>query len=143
MDGVFLESGEPCLKYGCTLCCHGTIMPLTWIDIKRIVKLGYGISDFAERINREWRLRNVHGRCFFLEGSRCKIYRYRPYGCQLYPLVYDWSRRKITLDKLCPYRGEFKIRGEDARKLMFVLNSLRRPVKKQKVFKMSINNLSW
>lgn len=100
-------------------------MPLTLIDIKRILKLGYRVSDFAERAHHEWRLRNVYGRCFFLEDSRCKIYRYRPYGCRLYPLVYDWGRHRIILDKSCPYREEFKIREEDARKMMFVLKFLR------------------
>lgn len=120
-----LESGEPCLRYGCALCCHNTKMPLTRLDINRITKLGYQISDFAEKVDHEWRLRNINGKCFFLnEEGRCKIYKYRPYGCRLYPLVYNWKRRETVLDDLCPYKDEFRVRKEDVKMLMLILKVL-------------------
>ncbi len=127
---VPVESGELCLKYGCTLCCHGTKMPLTNLDVNRIVKLGYKVKCFAEKTDQYWRLKNVNGKCFFLEGNKCKIYEYRPYGCRLYPLVYDWNKHKVTLDDLCPHKEEFSPRIKDMRKLMFVLSLLREQLAK-------------
>lgn len=119
-----LDSGEPCLKYNCALCCHETKMYLTWLDINRIVKLGYSLRSFAERSGGIWRLKNVDGRCFFLEGRKCKIYRFRPYGCRLYPLVYDYEEQRVKLDDLCPHKEEFMVQGGDLKRLMFVLKIL-------------------
>lgn len=117
-------SGEPCLKHGCSLCCRETEMLLTRSDINRIVRLGYLLSDFAVRSPQGWRLRNVNGKCFFLEGNKCKIYRFRPYGCRLYPLVYDQNNGKIRLDNLCPHKMEFKVRKENIDSLLLILRHL-------------------
>ncbi|MBS7625187.1 YkgJ family cysteine cluster protein [Candidatus Bathyarchaeota archaeon] len=119
-----LDSGEPCLKHNCALCCHETKMYLTWLDINRIVKLGYSLRSFAERSEGIWRLKNIGGRCFFLEGSKCKIYKFRPYGCRLYPLVYDQEMKRAKLDNLCPHKEEFIVQGDDLRRLIFVLKIL-------------------
>ena len=100
-------------------------MFLTPIDVNRIVKLGYKLGDFAERVDQGWRLRNVDGKCFFLDGLKCKIYRYRPQGCRLYPLVYDRDEHKTTLDDLCPHKEEFMILRKDVRRLMFTLKILK------------------
>ena len=122
--GAPIESGSPCLKHGCSLCCYKTSMPLTRLDINRIVKLGYKIRDFAEKVSGCWRLKNVNGKCFFLDGNLCQIYKYRPYGCRLYPLVFDLNKHRALLDDYCPYRWEFKVSGKDVRKLMFIINLL-------------------
>lgn len=117
-------SGEPCLRHGCSLCCRETEMPLTRLDIGRIVKLGFNLNDFAVKSAHSWRLRNVNGRCFFLEGNKCGIYRFRPYGCRLYPLVYDSREDKIKLDSLCPYRMEFKVKIGNINSLLLILKYL-------------------
>lgn len=120
-----LESGEPCLKHSCSLCCQETRMSLTVLDINRIIKLGYKTRDFAEKSEGMWRLKNIDGRCFFLSwDARCTIYKYRPYGCRLYPLIYNWNERKVTLDNLCPYRMDFNFNVEDVRMLMRILRLL-------------------
>lgn len=99
-------------------------MLLTKIDVNRIIKLGYKLSKFTVRSAQGWKLRNVDGKCFFLVENKCKIYRFRPYGCRLYPLVYDPSKGKIRLDEHCPYRMEFKIRKENINSLLFILKYL-------------------
>jgi len=101
-------------------------MPLTILDVNRIIKMGYKIRDFAEKSEGIWRLKNVDGRCFFLNwNGKCRIYEYRPYGCRLYPLIYDWNEHKITLDNLCPYRMDFNFNAKDARMLMKILMLLK------------------
>ncbi|MCX8170908.1 MAG: YkgJ family cysteine cluster protein [Candidatus Bathyarchaeota archaeon] len=120
-----LDCGEPCLKHNCALCCHETRMPLTYLDLNRIVKLGYAVKSFAERSGGNWKLKNIDGKCLFLSGSTCKIYRFRPYGCRLYPLIYDQNKHKIMLDNLCPYKDEFNVQVEDLKKLMLILRMLR------------------
>lgn len=119
-----IESGVVCLKYDCAACCHETRMYLTSVDINRIVKLGYKMRSFAEKVRDGWRLKNVNGKCFFLEGKRCKIYKYRPYGCRLYPLIYNWDKHKAILDDLCPHKEEFNFQMGDVRKLIFIINLL-------------------
>ncbi|MBS7640505.1 MAG: YkgJ family cysteine cluster protein [Candidatus Bathyarchaeia archaeon] len=117
-------SGEPCLRHGCSLCCYGTEMLLTRPDINRIVKLGYRLSDFAVRSLQGWRLRNINGKCFFLEENKCKIYRFRPYGCRLYPLIYDQNSREIRLDDLCPHKMELNVRKENIDSLLLILRHI-------------------
>lgn len=117
-------SGEPCLKHGCSLCCRETEMPLTKLDICRIVRLGYRLGDFAVKAPHGWRLRNISGKCFFLEGNFCRIYKFRPYGCRLYPLIYDLNERKVKLDELCPHRIEFNVRKENIDSLLLLLKHL-------------------
>lgn len=124
MESSPLDSGRPCLKHNCALCCHETRMCLTQLDINRIVKLGYSVKDFAERFGGTWRLKNIYGRCFFLDGSMCRIYRFRPYGCRLYPLTYSRDEHKIMLDDLCPYKNEFIVRIEDLRRMLSILGML-------------------
>jgi Fe-S-cluster containining protein len=64
-------------------------MPLSNLDLKRILKLGYKLECFAVKTDEGWRLKNNSGRCVFLIKERCGIYLHRPEGCRLYPLVYD------------------------------------------------------
>ncbi|MBS7653718.1 YkgJ family cysteine cluster protein [Candidatus Bathyarchaeota archaeon] len=120
-----LESGTICLKHKCSLCCHRTNMLLTYFDMNRIVKLGYGINGFAEKMDGCWHLKNVDGKCFFLNDGLCRIYKYRPYGCQLYPLIFNLERGKVMLDEICPYRLEFRVNADDVRKLIFMLKILK------------------
>ena len=94
-------------------------MPLTENDIARIEAIGYSRSDFAVKDGRIFRLRNVNGKCFFLDSkNRCKIYNHRPEGCRLYPAVYDG--KGVTVDKFCPKWKEVKI-GSNAKQRLIRL----------------------
>lgn len=97
---------------------------MTRLDVNRITRMGYRLNDFATKSPKGWSLRNVGGKCFFLEGDRCKIYRFRPYGCRLYPLVYDFIEGKIRLDELCPHRMEFIVRRANINSLLLILKYL-------------------
>ena len=125
-----VESGKICLEYNCSLCCHETKMLLTNIDVNRISKLGYKVKSFAKKVSYGWQLKNIDGKCFFLEGNRCKIYEYRPYGCRLYPLIYDWNKHKVTLDDLCPHKEKFNFQMKDVRKIFFIINLLKKNVER-------------
>jgi len=88
----------------CGRCCYGTEMVLTLEDIERITSLGFELQRFATLSNGFMRLRNVDGHCIFLDphSNRCTIYRWRPLGCRLYPLIYDPFKNKVLVDRLCP-----------------------------------------
>ncbi|MEM0011006.1 MAG: YkgJ family cysteine cluster protein [Candidatus Bathyarchaeia archaeon] len=121
---VYPLNGEPCLRNSCSRCCHETGMLLTKLDINVLVKLGYRLKEFAVRSGQNWKLRNLNGVCFFLKENRCKIYKFRPFGCRLYPLVYDPNEGKIKLDEFCPYRMEFKVQKENINSLLLMLKYL-------------------
>ena len=78
-------------------------MILTEADIRRITRLGYRASDFIIYRDGFPRLRNVDGHCYFLDPDKrvCKIYKYRPVGCRIYPLIYDLEHG-FRLDDECP-----------------------------------------
>lgn len=107
-------------------------MPLTSEDIRRISSLGFKVEDFTIKIGREWRLRNKHGRCYFLTERGCRIYDFRPEGCRLYPLIYDEESGKPILDNLCPYKEEFKLEKSDFEKLRKLLERLMAEAELQK-----------
>lgn len=121
-----LTSGIPCIKHGCVECCIETMMPLLDSDIKRIVKLGYKLDDFAVKTGDGWRLKNISGGCFFLSNNGCRIYPQRPEGCRLYPLIYDENLRKPMIDSLCPHGHEFEVQESGIKKLKTLLEKLER-----------------
>ena len=119
-----LESGIPCLKHKCVKCCLETRMPLSSLDLNRILELGYRIEYFAVKTNEGWRLKNNSGICVFLLEEGCGIYPYRPEGCRLYPLVYDEDLRKAVVDPFCPYGGLLKVQKSDVKRLKVLLEKL-------------------
>lgn len=119
-----LGSGIPCVKHKCVLCCIRTEMLLSKTDIKRIMKLGYRLEDFAVKTDEGWKLKNSSGRCVFLGEYGCKIYPYRPEGCRLYPLVYDENYGSIRFDDACPHADEFMTTEGDVRSLVKLLARL-------------------
>lgn len=123
-----IESGEPCRRHNCMKCCIKTEMLLTHSDVKRISSLGYEIEEFAVKVGKEWRLKNVSGKCYFLTENGCRIYNFRPEGCRLYPLVYHETRGKLVLDELCLYREEFKPKKSDFEMLLALLKELKAEV---------------
>lgn len=88
----------------CGLCCKNTEMLLTEDNVKRIESLGYRREEFAERKNGLYFLRNINGHCYFYdpEGRGCKIYKYRPLGCSVYPVVMDVDKMREVVDDYCP-----------------------------------------
>ena len=78
-------------------------MILTKSDINRISSLGYKLEEYAIFDGKFWLLKNVNGKCFFLdENGKCKIYDHRPLGCRAYPVIKIDG--KCTPDiEVCPH----------------------------------------
>lgn len=77
-------------------------MQLSKSDIKRIEKLGYKADEFSEVKDGVRVLKNVDGKCFFLKDGKCSIYESRPFGCRLYPVVWDVERKRAVVHDFCP-----------------------------------------
>jgi len=119
-----LASGIPCVKHRCVKCCLETRMPLSNLDLRRILQLGYRLEHFAVKTKEGWRLKNSSGRCVFLQEEGCGIYPHRPEGCRLYPLVYDESLMKAVIDSICPYSYEFEAQKNDVESLEDLIQNL-------------------
>lgn len=94
-----------CSFKDCHNCCLETQMILTNDDLARIEKVGYKKEEFClprSETDGFWQLRNINNRCFFLnKEGKCSIYSIRPYGCRVYPLVYEPSDNDILIDEDC------------------------------------------
>ncbi len=111
----------------CGKCCYETEMPLTEEDIERIERLGFKRKEFVVEVDGIPRLRNVGGKCFFLdEFNRCRIYENRPIGCRIYPVVLDLESGRAVVDDLCPKKDS--VREEDLRKAEVILKELVRKI---------------
>ena len=88
----------------CGVCCEKTEMMLSNADIKRLERLGHDRPNFV-RYDRHGfaRLKNRHRLCVFYDAEkcRCQIYRYRPLGCRIYPVIYS-EQEGIVVDDICP-----------------------------------------
>ena len=113
-----------CLGAGCHLCCVDTRMPLSLDDIGRLRGLGYRLEDFMVFCGGERRLRNIEGKCYFLEDDGCSVYEDRPAGCRFYPLVAD-MRGRVKVDPGCRYRDRFTVDNGDADRLRGFLKRLK------------------
>jgi Fe-S-cluster containining protein len=78
-------------------------MELSSDDIRRLEKAGYRRDQFSVLDNHVIRLMNVGGWCCFhsLSERNCRVYKNRPLGCRLYPVVYSADEGAIV-DGLCP-----------------------------------------
>ena len=87
----------------CGKCCEKTEMELSSEDIERLEGTGYRREEFAVIDDGVARLRNVDGWCYFysLADKKCRVYRKRPLGCYLYPVVY-LANEGTMVDELCP-----------------------------------------
>ncbi|NWG10928.1 YkgJ family cysteine cluster protein [Candidatus Bathyarchaeota archaeon] len=109
----------------CGVCCEKTEMMLSNADIERLEKAGYSRRKFARHDKHDFvTLRNRHGHCVFYdtEKCRCKIYKHRPLGCQIYPVIYS-EQYGIVVDDLCPMKNtvsgiEIKRKGKKVMKLL-------------------------
>jgi Fe-S-cluster containining protein len=94
-------------------------MELSSSDIERLEETDYRREQFAiTNDNGVIRLRNVDGWCYFYSRAekRCRVYKKRPSGCHLYPVVY-LADDCVTVDKLCPMKRtiskqELKAKGK-------------------------------
>lgn len=80
-------------------------MILTPYDIEILKSLGFDTNYFA-KMNEQgyYVLRNVNGHCVFFDPKlrKCKIYKYRPLGCRVYPIIFIQDENIITVDDECP-----------------------------------------
>ncbi len=87
----------------CGICCQETDMLLSKEDIKRIEKKGYTKDSFV-RYDKEGYalLRNRQGCCVFYNTNerRCDVYKNRPSGCRVYPVILD-EDKGIVVDQIC------------------------------------------
>jgi len=79
------------------------MMELSSEDIERLEEMGYRLEEFAVVDDGVTRLRNVDGYCYFYSRAdkKCRIYKDRPLGCYLYPVVY-LANEGAMVDELCP-----------------------------------------
>jgi Fe-S-cluster containining protein len=101
-----------------------TEMPLSNQDIERIKNLGFSKMFFINDKNGWLLLKNKDGRCVFNNGSICLIYKDRPEGCRLYPIIYDKDKSCAIYDKYCPFKEKFKISKETVEKLFALISKL-------------------
>ena len=91
----------------CGVCCEKTEMLLSGTDIERLERLGHDSQKFVRYDGHGFaRLKNRRGLCVFydVEKCRCEIYKYRPSGCRIYPVIYS-EQEGIVVDDLCPMRN--------------------------------------
>jgi hypothetical protein len=109
-------------------------MLLTYHDIEIITKLGYDSTYFIEELNGWLQLKNSQGRCVFHTGEICSIYKHRPEGCTLYPVVYDNDNHCAILDHECPQRRMFSLGTHQAQKLDTLISTLQNEQAQRKKF---------
>jgi Fe-S-cluster containining protein len=112
-----------CLR--CGDCCRETEMLLSLEDITRLEEEGYS-RDFFVLFDKEGyaKLRNLQRHCVFfdVENQRCKVYKFRPMGCRLYPIIYH-EDKGLVVDEFCRAKGklnEKRIARKGAKVLRFL-----------------------
>jgi Fe-S-cluster containining protein len=106
-------------------------MPLTYKDITRIEEGGIERTFFVIKENGWFQLRNSGGKCIFLKKGLCSIYKQRPQGCRLYPLIYDEETTSAVLDDDCLYANEINISGSVYKRLDRFIQQLKYERKKR------------
>lgn len=114
----------------CGKCCQETEMLLSKADINRLEKAGHNKSSFVRFDKKGYaKLRNHQGYCVFydVEKLRCKVYRHRPLGCRLYPVIYS-EEDGLIVDHLCPEKDsvstrELEEKGREVIKLLKRIDS--------------------
>jgi Fe-S-cluster containining protein len=103
-------------------------MELSSDDVRTLEGAGYHRDQFSVLDNHVIRLMNVDGWCYFYSLDRkCRVYRNRPLGCRLYPVVYSDDEGAIV-DELCPMRRtvserELRTKGKILVKLLKKIDS--------------------
>lgn len=76
-------------------------------DAKRLKELGYSLDEFAFYDKRGFtRLKNREGHCVFFNSNerKCKIYKNRPLGCRIFPVIFS-EEEGIVVDDICPMKN--------------------------------------
>jgi Fe-S-cluster containining protein len=104
-------------------------MLLSETDIKRLERAGYARPDFVQCNKQGFvQLRNKRGYCIFydMKKHRCRVYRIRPSGCRIYPVLLS-EQEGIVADDLCPMRdtlskAEIESKGRRVIKLLGIID---------------------
>jgi hypothetical protein len=100
-------------------------MLLSSADVERLERVGYDRWKFMYHDRNGFaRLKNCRRFCVFydVEKSRCKIYKHRPLGCRIYPVIYS-ELEGMVVDDLCPMKNtisesELKKKGKKVMELI-------------------------
>jgi len=110
-------------------------MPLSYKDINRIKSLGFDINFFVTKRNGWLQLKNKNGRCVFHTGILCSIYKYRPEGCKLYPIIFDMDKECAIKDVECPFSDKFNKSESIVNELYHLVSKLENEKIKRKKMK--------
>jgi Fe-S-cluster containining protein len=106
-------------------------MELSSMDIERLEKTGYFRKDFSFLDDGVAHIKNVAGVCYFFNPAlkKCKVYKERPLGCYVYPVVHVESKG-VAIDEFCSMgqtvsRLELKRKGKILRKLLKTIDAER------------------
>ncbi len=107
-------------------------MELSSDDIKRLEEAGHRPVEFALIDDGVTRLRNVDGWCYFYSraGKSCRVYKKKPLGCSLYPVVYLTNEGAIV-DETCPIGH--KVSEQELRTKAKILEKLLRKIDIERV----------
>jgi len=107
-------------------------MELSSDDVRRLEGAGYHRDQFSVLDNLVIRLMNVGGWCYFysLAERNCRVYRKRPLGCYLYPVVYQVNEGPVA-DELrlmghTVSERELRTKGKTLAKLLKKMDSERK-----------------
>jgi uncharacterized protein len=114
----------------CGICCTETEMLLSKRDIRRLEKIGFIHNQFVIYDMKGYAtLKNREGYCVFydLKKRQCSIYKNRPSGCRVYPVILD-EETGIVLDNICQSRmsisqSEKNLKGKRVIKLLEVIDA--------------------
>ncbi|MGQ9625045.1 MAG: YkgJ family cysteine cluster protein [Candidatus Bathycorpusculaceae bacterium] len=128
----------------CGACCRKTEMLLSEEDIKRLEKIGYSREEFVRYDRQAFaKLRNRHGHCVFYDFNKdlCKVYKYRPLGCRVYPIIYN-EEKGVDVDDLCPMKdtvSKQELKRKSV-KVMRLLHKIDEEAKKRRLHTKLSNN---
>jgi Fe-S-cluster containining protein len=103
-------------------------MLLSSHDIELLERSGLQKKEFV-RFNRHGfaQLKNKRDHCVFYDAGKqfCRVYRVRPLGCRIYPVIYS-EEEGVIVDDLCPQMNTVSREelGVKARKLARLLKKI-------------------
>lgn len=105
-------------------------MLLSRADIRLLERAGYDRRKFVRFDKQGFAyLRNSRGYCVFYRTAkhRCGVYRNRPLGCRIYPMIYS-EEDGVIADELCPLsetvsEKEIELKAEKLRRLLREIDS--------------------
>lgn len=114
----------------CGLCCKKTEMLLSSADVERLERMGYNRQEFVHHDKHGYiRLKNRGGFCVFYDVGKCRciVYKHRPSGCRIYPVIYS-EQEGTVVDDLCPMKNtisesETKKKGKKVMELLQRIDS--------------------